>query len=193
MSLESIALALRGLCGVSPDMHGSGPRRRVVLALALAAIPACAVGVPRPVEVRPVEISLPAQKARVFDAALAAGQELNLNVAVLERSSGLIRFERASMDASQLQEYCEYPLVNSRTGWPWDTFTKWNVRSVQGRSGSVTGSVSLTLLMTESGGATNLNIRANFIAGNLTERHECTSQGVIEDKIVSKIQYYVSQ
>ena len=69
-----------------------------------------------PVAVTPVtgevsfaDFSFSQSRDQVFDLALAVAQRLNLNVAVLEKSSGLLRFESAVLSADQLDKYCVYP------------------------------------------------------------------------------------
>ena len=107
----------------------------------------------------------------VFDAALRAAIELNLVVAVLEKDSGFIRFERASLSPAQLDGYCVYPAVDAKNQQPVDTFTNWDVRSFEAGAGNVQGSVSLTLLLSESeGGGTSGTIRGVWTVWNANEK-----------------------
>ena len=51
--------------------------------------------------------TVPAPRERVFDAALAVSQRLNLQVAVIEKASGFIRFENAVLTPQQLDDFCD--------------------------------------------------------------------------------------
>ena len=75
--------------------------------------------VPAQTAIQDYSINAPIQK--VFEAALVVAQSRNLDVAVLEKQSGLIRFEAAFLSPTQLDNYCKYPYVhpnNSQTLQP---------------------------------------------------------------------------
>ena len=132
-------------------------------------------------------------KDTVFDAALTVAQLQNLDVSVLEKDSGLIRFEAASLSAGQLDQYCEYPAINPTTGQPWDTFQNWNIRSTQGNMGQVRGRVSITLLISEEGiEESNVNMRSNWTAFNSTESNLCNSTGVLEREYIAGIRAHLA-
>ena len=139
-----------------------------------------------PVRTAISDVQIEARRQEVFDAALIVSQYLSLNVAVLEKDSGLIRFETAALTASQLDQYCEYPFVN-RTGQPWDTFIAWYSRSSQAGTGQVRGKVSLTILISEIPKGANLNLRAHWSAYNGNEEFDCNSTGIFEEEFVSEL------
>jgi hypothetical protein len=56
-------------------------------------------GVPTPIHPYTKSFSVDGDREAVFDAALRASHGLNLNVAVLEKESGLIRFDSATLTA----------------------------------------------------------------------------------------------
>lgn len=142
-------------------------------------------GVPVPAETRTTEDIIWAPRATVFDAALAVAQDLNLNVDVLEKASGLLKFESAFLSPSQLDRFCTYPAKDPKTGEAWDTFANWNSRSVSGGSGAVTGRVALNVLMKElAPQETEVSIRATFSASNNTETNQCGSLGVLEEEFL---------
>lgn len=145
-----------------------------------------------PVRTAISDIKIEAPRQDVFDASLIVSQYLNLNVAVLEKDSGLIRFETAALTASQLGQYCEYPFVN-RTGESWDTFAGWNSRSSQAGTGPVRGKVSLTILITDDSGGSNLNMRAHWLAYNSNEEYACNSTGAFEAEFVSDLKANLGQ
>lgn len=83
----------------------------------------------------------------VFDQALSFAQQHNLEVKVLEKSSGLIRFERSALTAPNLDRYCVFPLINERTNQPIGTFEGWG----EEYEGTSVGTVNLNLLLSENG------------------------------------------
>ena len=102
---------------------------------------------------------------------------------MLEKSSGIVRFENAALSPALLDTYCLYPFVIQGTTAPFDTFSNWNVRSLQGGAGPVTGRVSLTILITPSGNATLVNIRGNWVGGNPAEQHVLNSTLALEKEL----------
>ena len=167
--------------------------RFALLLLALLPLTSCVA----PVAVTPVtgevsfaDFSFSKPRDYVFDAALAVAQRLNLNVAVLEKSSGLLRFESAVLSADQLDSYCVYPYNRSNTGQPVDTFSGWNRRSlaIANGGGPVSGTVSLTVLLSEKPEGTSVNVRAAFTAANSTERYSVNSKQVLEGNFREALQ-----
>ena len=147
----------------------------------------CAAGqiVPASTANRDYVINFPRQK--IIDAAIVVAQMQNLNVAVLEKQYGLIGFEAASLSTTQLDKYCEYPAINPKTGQAWDTFANWNLRSVKDGSGSLFGSVSITLLISDGGSKSNVNLKSNWTAYNNTESSPCNSNGRFETEFIDAL------
>lgn len=148
-----------------------------------------------PVAVTPVtgevsfaDFSFTQSRDQVFDAALAAAQRLNLNVAVLEKSSGLLRFESAVLSSDQLDRYCIYPYKRQGSDDAFDTFANWNGRSLSHGGGPVTGSVSLTVLLSQTPEGTRVNIRASFVALNAQERYAVNSKQALETEFRDALQ-----
>ena len=130
-----------------------------------------------PAETSLYEYTVPHPRERVFDAALSVAQRLNLNVAVLEKQSGLLRFESAYLTPLQLDQYCVYPFTGSRTRQPLDTFAEWNKRA----NGMVRGTVSLTALLSDRpGGQTAVNVRGNWTAVGPGEAFNLNSKKILE-------------
>jgi hypothetical protein len=120
----------------------------------------------------------------VFDHALAFAQARNLEVKVLEKSSGLIRFERSSLGANDLDEYCIFPIVDARTGQPVSTFQDWD----REYEGIAVGAVNLNFLLSEEGPARTLvNVRGNWSVvmrdGEIGYSGPISSNGTLEDQI----------
>jgi len=126
-------------------------------------------------------------RTQVFDRALAIAQQRNLEVKVLEKSSGLIRFERSALLPSDLDRYCVFPLVDDRDDLPIATYTSF-VRD----EGSAIGAVSLNFLATESSErSTKVSIRGNWTAilsGELGEYSgPVSSTGVLESELQDEL------
>ena len=126
-------------------------------------------------------------KNDVFKSSLIVAQMQNLNVAVIERDSGLIRFETATLSPAQLDQYCMYPIVYLDTNKPVDTFSGWDARS-KAIGSNVMGKVSVTLLITESGDNSNINIRSNWSAYNAKQSLPCNSTGTYETEFIKSIE-----
>jgi hypothetical protein len=169
------------------------PPTRAPLLLVLVFAGGCAKAVPVPANPAQYhEFTVAAPRDRVFDAILKVGQQNNLNVAVLEKSSGLIRFDNATFSATQLDNFCLYPFTHSRSGKSLGTFDEWNQRSLKKGTGPVLGSVSLNVVLTEvSPGATAVNIRGNWMAQSTVERYVVNSQGVLEKLLEEEVRVAV--
>lgn len=108
------------------------------------------------------EFVVPCPRSQVYDDALAFAQASNLNVAVLEKSSGLIKFERASLNLVELDTFCEFPFLDPDTKQPIATYWEWVTWW-----GEYVGnpSVSLNVLMSDRGPkATAVSIRGDWSA-----------------------------
>jgi hypothetical protein len=115
----------------------------VVVIVAMLSLVGCAVrGELRPGRTQIHSFSVERSRSEVFDAALSLAQQLNLDVAVLEKQSGLIRFENAALTAAQLDRYIEYPYVKPGTSVPLQTFQQWYARALQLNEGPVRRRVS---------------------------------------------------
>ena len=131
------------------------------------------------------EFELEAPRTQVFESLLSVAQGLNLSVDVLEKESGFIQFKNSALSSTQLDEYCIYPFVKAGTEQSWDTFTGWNQRSLRAAGGSVNGTVSLNILLTEvaDGNRTHATLHSTWVASNQAETHEVNSKGVLERRI----------
>jgi hypothetical protein len=120
----------------------------------------------------------------VFESLLSVAQTLNLSIDVLEKQSGFMQFKNAALSPSQLDQYCRYPAVKPNTTQPWSTFVNWNQRSMGAGAGSVRGSVSISILLTQlSENSSKLKIHSTWTAGNLRETNQCTSLTVLEKEM----------
>ncbi len=174
---------------------------KAVLALSVL----LALGVGGCVKVRPVpaepkitEHHVPRARDDVFDAAVAVGQRMNLDVPVLEKQSGFLRFEYTNINADRLDRYCQYPYVTKRSGTAFESFAHWN-RRAQGEGAPVAGVFQLVLVLSPEGAtATNVTVRSrcNVVApGDSRPKgyrgvllNECNSLGVLEKEFVDAVQ-----
>ena len=130
------------------------------------------------------EFTVPASRDTTFDAVLRVAHQLNLSVKVLEKTSGLLGFEDATLTASQLEQLCRYPFTRGRTDRPFDTFTGWNERSIADNKGPVTGVVAVNIMLTTvSPVSTNIDLRSSWVAGNFFERYNLASKDVLENEL----------
>jgi hypothetical protein len=152
----------------------------------------------RPLAAEPklTEHHIPRARDEVFDAAVAVGQRTNLDVPVLEKQSGFLRFEYTALQPGQLDRYCEYPYVDKKTSKPFETFSQWSRRAT-GEGASVTGLVQLVLVLSAEGsGATNVTVRERCeVHGDWGPKgfkhvrlNECNSLGVLEHEFVEGIE-----
>ena len=158
--------------------------------LALAGALLCGCATNRLVPITPFhsKFRIAAPRDQVFEASLAVAQQLNLTIAVLDKSSGLVRFERTDLSADLLDRYCKYPYVNSSTGQPANTFANVSRDSLAIGQGAVRGSVSLTLLLSiEAGDETQVSLRANWLAETYREHQPCTSRGNFEAEFATQL------
>lgn len=166
---------------------------KIVICIVMLTIAGCvSTGVLVPTRTAISDTPISASRDEVFDAALVVSQQQSLNVGVLEKDSGLIRFEAALLTPVQLDEYCEYPAVN-RAGQPWDTFAGFNARSIKAGTGLVYGQVSLTVLITDDPVGSNMNMRSIWSAKNSVETAACNSTGVFERAFVREMKSYLSK
>ena len=130
-----------------------------------------------------VDFQLYCSREEAFDFALEFAQRSNLRVAVLERSSGFIRFEMAHLEADYLDRYCKFPLEDA-SGAPLATYAEW-IANYEGRA---EGEVLLTVLLsTRSDSETNVNIRGNWSAtisrDDEVHTYQVASTNVLEDEL----------
>lgn len=119
----------------------------------LAALAGCTVFVPHTGEPSTKTFEVPAPRDAVFEAALVVAQDMNLNVSVLEKSSGFLRLEDALVGPASMDKYCEYFEVDEETGEPYSTFSRMGI----------VGSVSMTILFAASSEqSTSVDLRANW-------------------------------
>lgn len=135
------------------------------------------------------EFDIETPRSQVFDSLLSVAQSLNLSVDVLEKDSGFIQFKHSALSAQQLDEYCAYPAVKPGTTVPWDTFVGWNKRSLEAGAGSVSGTVSLSVVLTdaENGARTHAKLHSTWVASNRNETQQVTSKGVLERQFESSL------
>lgn len=135
---------------------------------------------------------IPAGTEQTYYAALRAAQHENLDVAVIDRASGLIRFEAAALTPKQLDRYARFP-VTGASGKPRSTFSGWDSTSRWfERYGPVRGRVSITLLISGSKEKSNVNIRTNWSAWNRYESYACNSTGVYEQEFIASLNEHLS-
>jgi hypothetical protein len=137
------------------------------------------------------DIGLSATRDEAFDGALVVAQQLSLNVGVLEKDSGLIRFDAALLTPFQMDKYCEYPYVK-KSGEPFDTFTNLQIRLQKKGGGSVVGKLSLNVLITDDPAGSNMNMRSAWSVSTAMENLACNSTGAFERDFISSMKAYLS-
>ena len=148
---------------------------KIVICIVMLTIAGCvSYGVRVPTRTAISDTQISASRDEVFDAALVVAQQLSLDVRVLEKDSGLIRFEAALLTPFQLDQYCEYPYVN-RAGQPFNTFAGFDAQSLKDGTGPVYGHVSLTVLITDDLVGSNMNMRSIWSAKYSLETAPCNS------------------
>lgn len=126
--------------------------------------------------------TVPLPRERVFDAALKVAHTLGMTVRVLEKQSGLIRFENASVSEGQLDSYALYPYQFADTGMPVSTFQAWSARSARLGAGRASGVLNLNILLSERDGETAIDIRSKWVASTAQETIEVQSNGLFEHR-----------
>lgn len=130
------------------------------------------------------EMTVACPRAQVFDYTLAFAQARNLEVKVLEKSSGLIRFERSALSAADLDQFCIFPIVDTGTGEPVGTFEDWD-REYLGFS---EGTVNLNFLLSETGArSTNVSVRGNWSVSMNSYTGPVSSNGTLEDELLDHL------
>lgn len=144
--------------------------------------------VANPIDPDVEEYLIKASKKDIFDVALAVSQEKRLDVAVIEKESGLIRFESTYFSARLMDSYCEYPLNYEENGQPASTFQDWDTESLEEEQGTVKGLVSLTFLIREVGeDVATIRVKSNWSVGNSREQMHCNTTGVFEQDLIDRI------
>ena len=163
-------------------------KKTLTLSAVVTLLVSCVTAQPALVNTWVEDYPLAENRNSSFSATLTAAQLQNLDVSVLERDSGLIRFESALLSVQELQRYCEYPFVNASTGQAFDTFINANTRSIAAGAGQFSGKVSMSVLV-RSGpqGNSNINIRSNWTHSNNYQVMGCNSKGVLEEEFVQRI------
>ena len=164
--------------------------KKLQIIITILLFSACTKPIILPVSPPLNEFTLNKPRKEVFDAALTVATEMNLSVGVLEKDSGFIRFDRAELTAEQLDVYCHYPFIHPKTLKPWSTFSRGHLKQRREKdTGYVSGNVSLTLLLNESGTKdTKATLRANFVSANSIRRWECGSTGQLENEFKTKLE-----
>ncbi len=166
---------------------------KIVICIVMLTIAGCvSYGVRVPTRTAISDTQISASRDEVFDAALVVSQRLSLNVGVLEKDSGLIRFEAALLSPFQMDQYCEYPYVN-RAGQPFNTFAGFNAQSIKAGTGLVNGQVILTVLITDEPVGSNINMRSVWSAKYSLETAKCNSTGVFERDFIREMKSYLSK
>ena len=96
-------------------------------------------------------------KGQVFDAALLQAYAMNLDVKVIERDSGLMRFETALLSPASMEQYCVYPLQPVTCSAAPRSFTKAEQLGVGG-----SGTLSISILVSSvSDDSSAVDVRSN--------------------------------
>jgi hypothetical protein len=150
------------------------------------------------------EHSFKEDRRRVFDAVLAVAQECNLSVKVLEKNSGLIRFESSNLSPGQLDIYAYYPYVYENTKDEYWNFQEWakDPRTADGErthqacvdfACSVTGILTLNVLVKETQNGSSVNLRSSIAVVKVDEKYSCRSKGVLEKAFFEDLKEKLSQ
>jgi hypothetical protein len=154
----------------------------------LLMISGCAKTVVTPIEIDVKEYVVKAAKKDVFDSALVVAQDSNLQVTVIEKESGLIRFESTYFSARQLERLCQFPLVDADSGKPTSNFREWNEQSQEKKLGPVKGLASITFLIRELGeDVSTVRVQSNWTVGNTSQTYPCNSTEELESQLIEKI------
>lgn len=132
---------------------------RSILCAGMVVLAGCFAYSVKPHEPFHEERVLPFGQAAVVDAALAEAHALNLDVKVIDRQSGLIRFERSSIPTDEMERYLVYPLEPgpvSAVQKTWATAASLNY--------DPSGTITLAVLATARGDSTGLDVRSNATA-----------------------------
>ena len=157
--------------------------RRLLAASALCfGLTACANVQRAPTKSQDREFDITANRSQVFEKALSTAISLNLSVDVMDKSSGFIQFKNASLSADQLDQFADFPFAAPGGTAPVGGFANWNNTSSTMGGGMVTGSVSLSLMATETASGSHVKIHTNIVASNRNETHQVNSRGFLEAK-----------
>lgn len=130
------------------------------------------------------EFTVASGRDATFEALLRVAHQLNLTVRVIEKQSGLVGFTNAGLNASQLDQFARYPFTKGKTDQPYDTFTGWQEKSLEGGGGPVTGTVTVDIVLTAiSPVSTDVDFRSNWVAGNFSARYSLSSKDVLEKEV----------
>ena len=154
--------------------------RRLLAAALCFGLTACVTVQRVPAKSQDREFDITANRSQVFEKALSTAISLNLSVDVMEKSSGFIQFKNASLSADQLDQFADFPFAAPGGEAPVGGFDNWNNTSSTMGGGTVTGSVSLSLMATETASGSHVKIHTNIVASNRTEQHQVNSKGFLE-------------
>lgn len=123
----------------------------------------------------------------VFDAVLGEAHKMNLEVKVLEKASGLLRFETIRLSPTQMDQYCQYPLES--------TGCRQLPTSLSGAADaneSGWGVLSITVLVTSTGADSSMvDIRAigetAITVRSVTHALSVESTGVLERELLDGV------
>lgn len=134
----------------------------LVLGVLLAGSAGCTPTVRQvvPGEVSVTSFDAESPRDQVFDAILAVAQRQNLDVKVIEKASGSMQFEYATLGPGQLDRYCVCPMRLVRGGEVVPPTIKFaDIPEYQ-----LTGRMSISILLRESSASrTAVNIRTRCV------------------------------
>jgi hypothetical protein len=112
---------------------------------------------------------------------------MNLEVKVIEKASGLLRFETIQLPPDQMDQYCVYPLVSTGCRRLPTSFT-----AAAAAYGGGRGMLSITVLVKSTGPESSaIDIRTNGTASLTTRRTTDTypveSKGVLEEELIKGV------
>lgn len=148
------------------------------------------IGVLVPANPTDWETTVDGSREVVFESLLSVVQSHNLSVDVLEKQSGFMQFKNATLQPSQLDQYCRYPYVKPNTTKPMRTF----VESTRTILPNVGGSVSLSVLLSPlSANSTKVKIHSSWFARFGTAAVvPCTSLSVLEKEVEADLRAHLS-
>jgi len=121
----------------------------------------------------------------VFDAVLSQAHEMNLEVKVLEKASGLLRFETVQLSPTEMDQYCEYPIESTGCRQLPTSFAETEAWEAGGR-----GVMSITALVTATDAdASMVDVRANgqteITMRGVTRVYTVESTGILERQLIT--------
>ncbi len=161
--------------------------KMIVYILMLVMVTACAKTWIEPVEPSNSRYRFSADFNDLFSAAISAGQQMNLTIDVIEKDSGVLKFNNAALNVQQLDRYCRYPVITSRTNAPWGNFERWNARSLKQGEGNVRGRIAISLHMRQIEKQVTLDMLVTIEGYNQKSAHTCNSLNNFETEFINRI------